>query len=180
MIVAVFTQVILKWVVKMENKCRFSPESKLRICWTLQKTDRKLILLSVSHNQNCLTVFIRNMKKKNPHFYFLQCLTLQPQCKHSLAILFGFVKLRFGQKNTMQKKKKKKKKDKLFLFLTVVSHPGTYPLQTRLSIFFTLVHDQPAAKSWWPVADGTFSIWSWLLVDTVQKNTSCTWGSYIV
>lgn len=108
----------------------------------------------------------KKKKEKSFLFLFLQCLILQPQCKHSLALLFGFIELTFSQEYTKQKRKKKRKKEKQdhpCLFLSAVSHSGMYPLRV-LYCPFSFLSSLVQCKSWRPVADG-----SRLLTHTVKQ-----------
>lgn len=109
-----------------------------------RRQDRKL--LSVSHNQIALLCLL---EKKNHFFYVLQCLILQPQCKHSLALSFGFIKLTFGQKKYKAKKQKKttkktkrkgniKREDRSCLSIRAASHSGMFPLQVLFHPFAKL------------------------------------------
>lgn len=66
-------------------------------------------------------VYQKHGIKKNHFFYFLQCLILQPQCKHSLALLFGFIKLTFSQK----KHKAKKERERKSTFVSFSQQPHT-------------------------------------------------------
>lgn len=161
MIVAVFRQVISKWVVKMKKK---------------KKEKKAVSLLSLNCEHFTFYLYRRQTGnfyqsaiiklpycvyqkhvggKKKIIFLFLQCLILQPQCKHSLALLFGFIELTFSQKYTKQKKRPSLSLSLSSFTLWDVSTPGPV-----LSIFFSLVQ----CKSWRPVADG-----SRLLTHTVKQ-----------
>lgn len=130
---------------------------------SLQKTDRKL--LSVSHNQIallCLSETCRGKKKKKSFIFIFAVPNIQPQCKHSLALLFGFIELTFSQEYTKQKRKKEKQ-DHPCLFLSAVSHSGMCPLRV-LYCPFSFLSSLVQCKSWRPVADG-----SRLLTHTVKQ-----------
>lgn len=108
---------------------------------------------------------MRKMKKKKKRSIFLQCLTLQPQCKHSITLFFGFVTLRFGQKETEEEEKRS----------SFVSHTRFHSLQAPYCVFI-LNYPLPAAHLLGVKADATLqpgrSTRSRLSVDTLQP-TSC-------
>lgn len=125
---------------------------------------------SVSHNQIALLCLSETWKKKKNHFYFLQCLILQPQCKHSLTLLFGFIKLTFKKTQSKKKKKKKERKNQTITvsFLSSFALWDGSTSYTVHSLYTCLLFN---FKSWRPVADATSSIWSWLLMRAVKQTT---------
>lgn len=143
-----------------KKMCCFSPKSKLCICWTLQTTDRKL--LSVNHDQIALLCLSETWEKKN--HYFLQCLTLQPQCKHSLTLFVWLHRAEVQPTKTTTKRKKKKKQrtekqnwkhHSLSLSSFTLWDVSSCPV---LLFFNSCFQPATCSVNWWPVVDKTFSI----------------------
>lgn len=172
MIVAVFTQVILWKVVKMGKKQQEQQKnpsviSCLSLNWAFVDHERKgweLTLLSFNHNQIAL-LCLESETCKTISCSFLQCLTLQPQCKHTPSLVClalsscGLAKKEKRKERKEKPKSKKKKERKSPLFhLSIFTHWDVSTCAPTLLFFLPLPStNQPLIHA------GDFNVNSYLI-----------------